>query len=159
MTRGQRARGRKAAAVLASCLALATVVACGSEPLGPDVEPEVEELVSLVNAFRDDASCAALTWSAPVAEVAQAHSADMVARSFFAHDNPDGQSPFDRLTAAGIGYSRAAENIASGYPTASAVLEGWIGSPGHRANLANCSLTQHGIGHYQGRWTHVFVTP
>ncbi len=136
-----------------------TAAACGSEPFGPDVGPEVEELVSLVNAFREGEGCAALEWNQPVADVAQAHSADMVARSFFAHDNPDGQSPFDRLAAAGIGYSRAAENIASGYPTASAVLDGWLNSPGHRANLANCSLTQHGIGHYQTRWTHLFVTP
>jgi uncharacterized protein YkwD len=91
--------------------------------------------------------------------VAQAHSDDLVARDFFAHTNPDGQSPFDRLAASGVGYSSAAENIAYGYPTATAVLNGWLNSPGHRANIENCALLEHGLGLTNSHWTHVFIRP
>jgi uncharacterized protein YkwD len=84
------------------------------------------------------AGCGPLLWHDGTAEVARAHSADMVARDFFAHQNPDGESPFDRLREAGIEWSGGAgENIAWGYPTAAAVLAGWLGSPGHRAKLEN----------------------
>lgn len=143
-------------------LALAIVVtasACRSDVIGPDFDPEVEAFVDLMNAHRVEVGCAPLTWNSFVAEVAQAHSVDMVERGFFAHENPDGLSPFERMTAAGIDYSRAAENIAWGYPTGAAVLDGWLSSPGHRANLENCSLTEHGVGLYETRWTHLFRTP
>jgi uncharacterized protein YkwD len=83
----------------------------------------------------------------------------MVARDFFSHTNPDGDSPWDRLSAAGISFSRAAENIAWGYTSAEAVLSGWLGSPGHRANIENCALTHHGVGLADWHWTHLFVTP
>ena len=89
----------------------------------------------------------------------QAHSADMIARSFFAHNNPDGDSPFDRLSDAGIDYSMAAENIAYGYGDAASVLQAWLDSPGHKANIENCSLTEHGVGLDGTHWTHVFIRP
>lgn len=129
------------------------------DALGPDFDPNVEQFVSLMNDHRASVGCGPLEWNSSVAEVAQGHSRDMVQRDFFDHDNPDGASPFDRLRAAGISYSRAAENIAWGYSSAEAVLDGWINSPGHRANLENCSLTQHGVGLLETRWTHLFITP
>lgn len=112
-----------------------------------------------VNAHRESIGCPALLWNTAVAAVAQAHSEDMVAREFFSHTNPDGQSPFDRLAEAGIAYSAAAENIAYGYPTAESVLAAWLGSPGHRANIENCALTEHGVGLDGTYWTHVFIRP
>lgn len=143
-------------------MALLAVLACDShDPLTPEVEldSDVEQFVSLLNAHRAEVGCPALQWNGVVAAVAQAHSVDMAARAFFSHTNPDGKSPFDRLTDAGVGYSSAAENIAYGYPTAAAVLGGWLGSPGHRANMENCALTQHGVGLHESRWTHVFIRP
>jgi uncharacterized protein YkwD len=143
-------------------LPLLAVLACsGDGPTGPvfDVDPEVEQFVSLVNAHRVEVGCPALEWSTDVARVAQAHSEDMVDRGFFAHTNPDGKSPFDRLTEAGVEYASAAENIAYGYPTASAVLAGWLGSPGHKANLESCALTRHGVGLRGTHWTHLFIRP
>lgn len=103
--------------------------------------------------------CAPLVWMPAMAEVARAHSADMVARGFFAHTNPDGQTPFDRMHDAGIDYSRAAENIAYGYGTAEAILHGWLNSPPHRENIENCELTEHGVGKVDSHWTHLFRTP
>lgn len=144
----------------ALALVLLGVVGCGDSDLfGPEMSADIEEFVALANVHRASVGCGALEWLPPVAGVAQAHSDDMVARTYFAHTNPDGESPFDRLTAAGIGYGRAAENIAWGYPSAQAVLSGWLGSPGHRANLENCALTHHGVGLTDSRWTHLFVTP
>jgi uncharacterized protein YkwD len=115
--------------------------------------------VELMNDHRVSLGCAQQIWNHDVAAVAQAHSEDMVERDFFAHTNPDGDSPFDRLQNAAIPYSGAAENIAWGYPTATAVLEGWLNSPGHKANIENCSLTEHGVGLHQSRWTHLFIRP
>jgi uncharacterized protein YkwD len=136
------------------------VAACGAgDAFGPEISADVEEFVSLMNAHRASVGCAPLTWNPAVAVVAQAHSDDMVARAFFAHTNPDGASPFDRLRNAGVTHSRAAENIAWGYSSAQAVLDGWIGSPGHQRNLENCDLTEHGVGLTDWRWTHLFVTP
>lgn len=141
-------------------VALAAGACESSDPASPTLaDPEVASFAVLVNQHRAGMGCPALEWNAGVAEVAQAHSEDMVARSFFSHTNPDGESPFDRLASAGIGFSSAAENIAFGYPTADAVLSGWLGSPGHRANIENCSLTEHGIGLEGTYWTHVFIRP
>jgi uncharacterized protein YkwD len=81
-------------------------------------------------------------------------------RDFFSHSNPDGEEPFDRMSDAGISYAGAAENIASGYASAEAVLNGWLNSSGHRANIENGSYTHHGIGYVEegNYWTHVFAT-
>jgi len=115
--------------------------------------------VQQMNAHRASVGCAPLVWNEAVAAVALGHSQDMVSRSFFSHQNPDGASPFDRLRAAGIDYSRAAENIAYGYPTGTAVLTAWLNSPGHKANIESCALTEHGVGLVGTHWTHLFITP
>lgn len=144
------------------CGLLAAAPSCdGGDPLGPEAElpAEVQDFVSLMNAHRADVGCGPLTWNAPVAEVAEAHSQDMVDRDFFAHTNPDGRSPFQRLQDAGITYAAAAENIAYGYPTGAVVLDAWLDSPGHRANIENCNLTEHGVGLVGTHWTHLFIRP
>jgi uncharacterized protein YkwD len=132
-------------------------VACGDS--NPEIPADVEKFVSLVNAHRVTVGCAPLEWDGRVADVAEAHSEDMVARDFFSHTNPDGDSPRDRLSDAGISFRLAAENIAWGYASAEAVLSGWLGSSGHRANIENCALTHHGVGLADWHWTHLFVTP
>jgi len=136
------------------------VVACASDQaLDPASDTRIESFVDLMNAHRTSVGCPTLAWNPDVAAVAQAHSEDMIARDFFNHTNPDGESPFDRLHAAGITYTAAAENIAAGYPTAEAVLQAWLGSAGHRANIENCSLTEHGVGLLDTHWTHLFIRP
>lgn len=146
-------------AALALVAIVGTSLGCGESGLGPDFDPQVEAFIAAMNDHREYVGCEPLTWNRDVAEVAQAHSLDMLQRDFFAHTNPDGASPFDRLTAADIAYSRGAENIAWGYGSAEAVLAGWLDSPGHRANIENCSLTEHGVGLVETHWTHLFVRP
>ena len=122
-------------------------------------ESEVARFVELMNAHREAEGCPALEWHDGAANVAEAHSADMTARRFFDHMNPDGESPFDRLRAAGVSWRAAAENIAYGFSTGSGVLQTWLDSPGHRANIENCRYTHHGVGLVRETWTHVFLRP
>ncbi|MFF6883204.1 CAP domain-containing protein [Streptomyces sp. NPDC012421] len=118
-----------------------------------------DQVISLVNAERAKAGCGPLTANATLARSAQGHSADMAARDFFDHTNPDGDGPGERVTAAGYPWSTYGENIAMGQTTAEQVMEGWMNSPGHRANILNCDFKEIGVGvHTDGGpyWTQVF---
>jgi uncharacterized protein YkwD len=97
---------------------------------------------------------------------ARVQSRDMATRSFFDHQNPDGDGPAERAGKAGYSYSTLGENIAAGYPTPEAVVAGWMGSPGHCRNLMNPNFTEIGVGYYAGGsggygayWTQVFGAP
>ncbi|MGR6965993.1 CAP domain-containing protein [Geodermatophilus sp. URMC 61] len=125
-------------------------------PADPTAEAAV---LALVNEARVDAGCGALTTDPALAAVARAHSADMRDRDYFSHTSPEGLSPFDRAEQAGVDYSRA-ENIAFGQSDATAVMEAWLKSPGHRANILDCELTKLGVGVAEGPggpwWTQLF---
>ena len=85
--------------------------------------------------------------------VARGHAVDMSERNYFAHDNLEGQSPFDRMTAAGYAYEAAAENIAQGAPTAEMAMNLWMGSKdGHCENIMNPAYTEFGIGYATGHY-------
>lgn len=103
----------------------------------------------LVNAERVAQGLNPLQMDEALRAVARAHSADMVARSFFDHVNPDGMDPFERMGNAGITFSAAAENIAanSGHADpADVAVTGWMNSPGHRTNILNGIYTHTGMG-------------
>ena len=121
--------------------------------------PDVAAFAGLVNAHRQSLGRAALVWDPAAAAVALAHSEDMATRGFFSHVNPEGASPFDRMSAAGIQYMRAGENIAYGFSSAGSVFEAWMASPGHRGNIENAGYTHHGVGRHGTYWTHIFFTP
>src|SRR5262245_18795550 len=110
------------------------MVACQRHVMGPGTSApanqptEVRAFVRLLNEHRVGEGSPALIWNERVAAVANAHSADMANRNYFSHTNPAGQSPFDRLRAAGITFNAAAENIAYGQPTGQTVLTSWLGS-------------------------------
>lgn len=113
----------------------------------------------LTNAQRAAHGCSALRVDTRLRSAARLHSVDMRDRNYFDHNSPDGRTPWDRFKAAGYP-SLGAENIAKGYPTAQAVVQGWMNSPGHRANILNCSLKAVGIGVEYGAggpwWTQDF---
>ncbi len=146
--RAARAARTKATAHLAAAAAV------------PGRVPEAEDAaVRLTNAQRAQHGCPALRVDPLLRMAAREHSVDMHRRHYFDHDSPDGQTPWDRIKA--IGYSvPGAENIARGYATAQAVVQGWMNSPGHRANILNCSLKAVGIGVEYGSggpwWTQDF---
>jgi uncharacterized protein YkwD len=114
-------------------------------PVDSTADPVSAEVVRLVNVARRDAGCAAVHADARLARAALGHSRDMARRGYFSHDSPDGVSPWDRARSAG--YTRpTGENIAMGYRDAAAVMEGWMNSPGHRANILNCDSRAVGVG-------------
>lgn len=118
---------------------------------------EASQLVTLVNNHRASLGRPPLAWDQRLADVAQAHTEDMVNRGFFSHTNPDGDTFADRIHAADISFVSASENIAGGFATASSAFSAWMLSPGHRLNLENANFTHHGIGYHQFYWTHVFI--
>lgn len=127
-----------------------------AEPADPSAEGQV---LALVNVQRAAAGCGALTADPALAGLARAHSADMRDRHFFDHVNPDGLDPFDRAARAGL--VAHAENIAYGQPDPAAVMDAWMNSAGHRANILDCDLTRLGVGVAEGPggpwWTQDFA--
>ncbi|WP_391531004.1 CAP domain-containing protein [Candidatus Frankia nodulisporulans] len=121
-------------------------------------------VVILTNQQRALVGCPALVADPALALVAQAHSVDMATANYLAHNSGNGATPFQRISAAGIAYVIAAENIAAGQPTPDAVVRAWMASPGHRANILNCSLRRIGVGFAGGGssgacWTQDFIAP
>jgi uncharacterized protein YkwD len=109
------------------------------------------QVLALTNQERTKAGCGPLRTNSALIKAAEAHAADMVDRHYFAHDSLDGRSPFDRMQAAGFKGGSMAENIAVGYSSAAAVVNGWMKSPGHRQNILNCSYSMIGIGYDSGQ--------
>lgn len=116
------------------------------------------ELHQLVNAYRLGAGCEALRWHEGTASVAEAHSRDMSRRNYFDHVTPEGTDVHRRLLAGGVTWQGSiAENIALTVRGPDLVIELWMDSPPHRANLLDCSFTHHGLGLFRDRWTQVLI--
>lgn len=81
----------------------------------------------------------ALSWNGVLFNAAGAHSTDMAANNYFSHTSLDGSSPGQRITGAGYAWSAYGENIAAGQTSAQEVVDGWLNSPGHCANIMNAS--------------------
>lgn len=132
-----------------------------SEQTEPASERERLEaaVVELTNVERAAAGCAAVHVDERLVAAARAHSEDMAERDFFDHTNPDGETPWDRTSAAGYDWA-ASENIAWGYRTAEAVVAGWMDSDGHRRNILDCEVVAVGVGVADSSrgpyWTQVF---
>ena len=133
----------------------------GSEP-ADTVAAYEQEVFDLVNQIREENGLEPFVYNETLAETARAHSQDMIDRDFFDHYNPDGKSPFDRMRDNGLSFSMAAENIAAGQRTPGEVVESWMNSEGHRANiLGNCEELGVGLalgGSYGYYWTQCFAT-
>lgn len=117
------------------------------------------EVVRLVNAERAKHSLAPLKHNWELSRVARYKSQDMKDRGYFSHTSPTYGSPFQMIKNFGISYKTAGENIAKGYSTPSAVVNGWMNSSGHRANILNASFTEIGVGYVAGGnyWTQMFI--
>jgi uncharacterized protein YkwD len=111
----------------------------------PAPSAEADQVVTLVNKERLDNDCAPLTVDVHLTAAASAHSADMAQRKYFSHTTPEGTTFDQRIVAAGYA-SPGAENIARGQKSAESVMEAWMNSSGHRANILNCKLTTIGVG-------------
>ncbi|WP_325535473.1 CAP domain-containing protein [Sporomusa sp.] len=100
---------------------------------------------NLLNADRAANGLPPLKLNLAVTAVAERHAQDEIDRNFFAHVNPDGKSPFDRMRSAGISFGYAGENLAINL-NVTAAEQAFMNSPGHRANILNPNYKQVGIG-------------
>jgi uncharacterized protein YkwD len=138
----------------------ASLLGCGPSEAGPACgagdASEVCQVFRLVNEERAAAGLPAYAWDPYLALAAQRHAEDMAAQDYFDHTSLDGRSFSDRTREAGYDGSPRGENIARGYRTPEAVMEGWMSSPGHRANILSAGSNEIGVGLRDFRWVQVF---
>ena len=118
-----------------------------------------QEVIRLVNEIRVQNGLSALTYNWELSRVARYKSQDMVDNRYFSHTSPTYGTPFQMIRSFGLSYRSAGENIAYGQRTPQAVVNAWMNSSGHRANILSSSYTQIGVGymangHY---WTQMFI--
>ena len=134
-----------------------------SEPSTAEMT-QAEAILKLVNEERSKAGVPALTLSEKLTSVANIKAKDMADKNYFSHDSPTYGSPFDMMKKFGISFSYAGENIAAGQKTAEEVMNSWMNSSGHKANILNKNFTQIGVGFYRGgeygtEWVQMFIKP
>jgi uncharacterized protein YkwD len=148
--------------------------------LGPTTQQTIDkcmddadkQMLTLVNNARAQTrSCGtmsyqaapAVAWNCQLENAAYGHSASMAENNYFSHTGQDGSSPGDRISAAGYDWRTYGENIAAGYRDAETVMDGWLTSAGHCANIMNSSFEDIGVGVANGNgsygiyWTQVFA--
>ena len=118
------------------------------------------EVVRLVNEIRQQNGLKPLTQDWQLSRVARYKSEDMRKLGYFSHTSPTYGSPFEMMRSFGISYRSAGENIAKGYKTPEAVVNGWMNSSGHRANILNSTYTHIGVGYVASGnyWTQMFIS-
>ena len=107
------------------------------------------QILSRVNAERAKAGCKAVVLDPRLAAAAAGHAQDMATNNYFSHTSKDGRSFVDRIKAQGYPVPRS-ENIAAGQPTVTAVMDAWMASSGHRANILDCSAVAMGAASAKG---------
>lgn len=118
-----------------------------------------KEVVRLVNEIRVKNGLKELTYDWELSRVARYKSQDMKDNRYFSHTSPTYGSPFQMIKNFGLSYRSAGENIAKGYKTPQAVVNGWMNSSGHRANILNASYNRIGVGYVANGnyWTQMFI--
>ena len=118
-----------------------------------------QEVVRLVNAQRAQNGLKPLAENWELSRVARYKSADMAGKRYFSHESPTYGSPYQMMRNFGISFRSAGENIAYGPRTPAAVVDAWMNSSGHRANILSSSYTQIGVGYHEAGnyWTQMFI--
>ncbi|MGH0591690.1 CAP domain-containing protein [Bacillus pretiosus] len=119
-----------------------------------------QRVVELTNAERAKQGLPALKIDTELSKVARVKSEDMQKNNYFDHNSPTYGSPFDMMKKFGISYTSAGENIAQGQRTPEEVVQAWMNSAGHRANILNNGFTHIGVGYVESGnyWTQQFIT-
>ncbi|MGW4497312.1 CAP domain-containing protein [Micromonospora sp. NPDC004336] len=131
-------------------------------PVSSGVSAQAREVVNLVNAERAKAGCGALSVDSKLMTAAQRHSQDQADHRNMSHTGSDGSDAGDRLDRVGYAWRTYGENVAWNQKTPAAVMDAWMNSPGHRANILNCAFTEIGVGVASSNgpyWTQVFAAP
>ncbi|MEV6690619.1 CAP domain-containing protein [Micromonospora sp. NPDC051196] len=141
--------------------ATATTSAPASPPTGAAAS-QAAQVVELVNAERAKAGCDSLSIDDKLTTAAQRHSQDQADHRNMSHTGSDGSDPGDRIDRVGYAWRTYGENVAWNQQTPAAVMDAWMNSPGHRANILNCAFTEIGVGVASSNgpyWTQVFAAP
>jgi uncharacterized YkwD family protein/spore coat assembly protein SafA len=119
-----------------------------------------QEVIRLVNEIRVQNGLSPLTYDWELSRVARFKSQDMRDNRYFAHNSPVYGTPFQMIRNFGISFRSAGENIARGYATPQAVVNAWMNSSGHRANILNAGYTRIGVGYVAdgNYWTQMFIS-
>lgn len=139
-----------------------------SKPQKPENDNIVQDsskagqVLGLVNKERTLRGLTALKGDSALNRVAQLKAEDMAKKGYFSHTSPTYGSAFDMLKSHNIKYKTAGENIAYGQKTAQTVMNGWMNSSGHRANILKSSYTKLGVGYAVSSngtpyWVQIFV--
>ncbi len=144
------ARGGRTVYTFLGALPEARLFARTVELLGDPVDLR-RELLRRVNRARRRAGVPPLELDPRLTEAAQARADDMAQRRFYGHETPEGADFGTDVDRTGYLYSAVAENIARGQESVDEVVDGWLASPGHRANVLNPAFTDVGFGFAPGR--------
>ena len=117
------------------------------------------EVVRLVNVERQNRGLPPLTIDRELSQIARYKAQDMHDGGYFSHQSPTYGSPFEMIRSFGLTYRTAGENIARGYASAAEVVNAWMNSTGHRANILNEGFTKIGIGYVSdgNYWVQMFI--
>ena len=122
-------------------------------------QDSARQVLDLINQARAENGLQPLSWNSSIEAAAKTRAPEIV--NTFEHIRPNGQS---WSTALNIGYSTAGENIAAGQPNAQTVVNSWLNSPGHRANIMNADFNQMGVAlyydsnsEYKYHWVQIFT--
>ena len=139
--------------VVATLLTVALLSTSHTSAQGQTLTPLEQDVFNLVNQQRAQNSLPPLSIDWRLVQSARAHSQAMISHNEFAHQ-VSGEQPLcasgannDRYDAVGYVWNRCGENIAAGYTTAQAVMDGWMSSPGHRANILSADYCEFGVGY------------
>jgi uncharacterized YkwD family protein/spore coat assembly protein SafA len=118
-----------------------------------------QQVLSIVNQERSKAGLKPLQMDWELQRVARTKSQDMASKHYFSHQSPTYGSPFDMMKQFGISYRTAGENIAQGQQTPQEVMNSWMNSSGHRANILKGDFTHIGVGYESNGnyWTQQFI--
>ncbi|WP_447002979.1 CAP domain-containing protein [Saccharothrix isguenensis] len=137
-------RTSTAGAAIAALLVTAAPIATAPAGAAPVHEQQV---FALTNEQRAAAGCPALASSPALDAAAREHTVEMARTGNFSHTGVDGSTLGERVTEEGYQYRMVAENIAAGQTSAAEVVQAWMASASHRANIVNCELRDLGIGY------------
>jgi uncharacterized YkwD family protein len=116
-----------------------------------------QQVLQLVNQQRATAGLTPLGMDGNLSKMARAKAQDMYNKNYFDHTSPTYGSPFEMMNKFGIVFNAAGENIADGQPSPNQVMNDWMNSEGHRANILNSGFTKTGIAYFKGEWVQEFT--
>ncbi len=118
--------------------------------LGYSSEITVDKVISQTNSERQKLGLAPLKYNATLSQSATAKAQDMFANNYWAHNSPEGKTPWDFFKSVGYQYSVAGENLAKDFYDTDGLIKAWMNSPTHRDNIVNSKYQEIGIGVVNG---------